>query len=98
MEFEFHHSILLPAQARLSTSTQLAMVAFGSREPGSLLGCRTGSALHQPCPGMLSLAVPPAPALGWAVLCELCHDPKPQHFSTEHQNLPRAPARACTWD
>lgn len=44
---------------------------------------------------MLSLAVPPA--LGWAVLCEPCHDPEPQHFSMGHQTLPRAPAGAHTW-
>lgn len=77
MEFEFHHSNLMPAQARLSTSTQL-----GAR---ALLGCRTGSALHQACPGMLSLA---------ASCPGLCHDSEPCHFSTGHQTLPRGPAGA----
>lgn len=75
MEFEFHHSILLPAQARLSTSTQLG--------PGGLwqLGARSLAGLQDwlsSAPGLPRHTQP-----GCAVT-------EPHHLSTGHQTLPGA--------
>lgn len=91
------HSILLvPAQARLSTSTQLGHGGLWQLGARSLAGLQDwlSSAPALPRHAQPGCASRPGMCHG----CELCYDPEPCHFSTGHQTLPRGPAGAHTWD
>lgn len=89
-------SILVPARARLSTSTQLGRGGLWQLGARSLAGLQDWLSSAPALPRHAQPGCASRPGMCHA--CELCHDPEPHHFSTGHQTLPRAPAGAHAWD